>query len=48
MMKHSAKYAYASANELEAICLPYTDRTFAMYVVLPQDAARDPDGLPSN
>ncbi|MFY9939801.1 MAG: serpin family protein [Silvibacterium sp.] len=40
MMKHNAKYAYASADGLEAICLPYTDRTFAMYVVLPQDAAR--------
>jgi len=40
MMKHSEKYAYASANGLEAIRLPYTDGTFAMYVVLPQDAAR--------
>ena len=41
MMKHTAKYAYASANGLEAIRLPYTDSTFAMYVVLPQDAAPD-------
>ena len=40
MMKHNAKYGYASANGLEAIRLPYTDGTFAMYVVLPQDAAR--------
>jgi serine protease inhibitor len=38
MMKNSAQYAYASANGLEAICLPYADRTFAMYVVLPQDS----------
>jgi len=40
MMKHTAKYAYANANGLEAIRLPYSDGTFAMYVVLPQDAAR--------
>lgn len=38
MMKHSADYAYANANGLEAIRLPYADGTFAMYVVLPQDA----------
>jgi serine protease inhibitor len=38
MMKHSAQYAYASANRLEAIRLPYADETFAMYVVLPQDS----------
>ncbi|HEX3436075.1 MAG TPA: serpin family protein [Pseudacidobacterium sp.] len=37
MMKHSAEYAYANANGLEAIRLPYADGTFAMYVVLPQD-----------
>jgi serine protease inhibitor len=40
MMKHSAKYAYASANGLEAIRLPYADGAFAMYVVLPQDAGQ--------
>src|SRR5271156_256629 len=39
MMKHSAKYDYGSANGLEAIRLPYADGKFAMYVVLPQDAA---------
>ena len=39
MMKHSAEYGYASANGLEAIRLPYADGTFAMYVVLPLDAA---------
>ena len=39
MMKHSAEYAYANGNGLEAIRLPYADRTFAMYVVLPQDPA---------
>jgi serpin B len=40
MMKHSAEYAYANANGLEAVRLPYADGTFAMYVVLPQDAGR--------
>jgi len=40
MMKHTAEYAYAGANGLEAIRLPYTDGSFAMYVVLPKDAAR--------
>lgn len=40
MMKHTAKYAYANANGLEAIRLPYADWSFAMYVVLPQDAVR--------
>jgi len=40
MMKQSAGYAYASANGLEAIRLPYADDTFAMYVVLPQDTHR--------
>jgi len=39
MMKHSAEYSYANANGLEAIRLPYADGTFAMYVVLPQDAS---------
>jgi serpin B len=39
MMKHSAEYGYANANGLESIRLPYADGTFAMYVVLPQDAA---------
>jgi serine protease inhibitor len=38
MMKNSAQYAYAGANGLEAIRLPYADGTFAMYVVLPQDS----------
>ena len=40
MMKHTAKYAYANTNGLEVIRLPYTDGTFAMYVVLPHDTAR--------
>ena len=40
MMKNSAEYAYyADGNGLEAIRLPYADRTFAMYVVLPQDSS---------
>ena len=39
MMKHSAEYAYAGANGLEAIRLPYADGTFAMYVVLPKTQA---------
>jgi serine protease inhibitor len=39
MMKNSAEYAYfADGKGLQAIRLPYADRTFAMYVVLPQDA----------
>ena len=40
MMKHTAEYRYANADGLEVIRLPYADGTFAMYVVLPQDAAR--------
>jgi serine protease inhibitor len=40
MMKHSAEYQYGSANGLEAIRLPYTDGSFAMYVVLPKDSDR--------
>ena len=43
MMKHTADYAYAKVNGVEAIRLPYADGTFAMYVVLPQEA----NGLPS-
>ncbi len=39
MMKNSAEYAYyADGKGLQAIRLPYADRTFAMYVVLPQDS----------
>jgi serine protease inhibitor len=39
MMQNSAEYAYyADAKGLQAIRLPYADRTFAMYVVLPQDS----------
>ena len=37
MMKHSGEYAYAKDSSLESIRLPYADRTFAMYVVLPRD-----------
>ena len=40
MMKHTAEYAHAGANGLEAIRLPYTDGAFAMYVILPKDAGR--------
>ena len=41
MMKNSAEYAYyADGKGLQAIRLPYADRTFAMYVVLPQDGER--------
>ena len=39
MMRHAADYAYANAGEIETIRLPYADGSFAMYVVLPQDAA---------
>ncbi len=39
MMKHYGQYSYASSNGLETIRLPYADGTFAMYVVLPHDAA---------
>lgn len=39
MMSNSAEYAYyADGKGLQAIRLPYADRTFAMYVVLPQGA----------
>ena len=38
MMAHAAEYAYAKAGETETIRLPYADRSFAMYVVLPRDA----------
>jgi serine protease inhibitor len=37
MMQNTARYAYANANGLETIRLPYSDESFAMYVVLPQD-----------
>src|SRR5579862_992086 len=40
MMKHTAQYDHASANGLEAIRLPYADGTFAMYIILPQNADR--------
>ena len=41
MMKNSAEYAYyADGKALQAIRLPYADRTFAMYVVLPQDSSQ--------
>jgi serine protease inhibitor len=40
MMKHTAEYAHAAANDLEAIRLPYADGAFAMYIVLPKDADR--------
>jgi len=40
MMKNSAEYAYyADGKGLQAIRLPYADRTFAMYVVLPKDSS---------
>ncbi len=40
MMKNSAEYAYyANGKGLEAIRLPYADRSFAMYVVLPRDSS---------
>jgi serine protease inhibitor len=39
MMKNSDEYAYyADGKGMQAIRLPYADHTFAMYVVLPQDA----------
>lgn len=40
MMKHSAQYAYANMDGLETIRLPYTDGSFAMYIVLPQNSDR--------
>jgi serpin B len=39
MMNNTAKYAYAEGDGLQTIRLPYADRSFAMYVVLPKDAA---------
>ena len=45
MMKQSAEYGYANANGLETIRLPYADGTFAMYIVLPQDAGAMPSFL---
>ena len=40
MMQNSAEYAYYTDGKgLEAIRLPYADRSFAMYVVLPQDSS---------
>lgn len=39
MMKHAAEYSYAKDDSLESIRLPYADESFAMYVVLPKDAA---------
>ena len=38
MMEHSAEYSYAQGDSLESIRLPYADGSFAMYVVLPEDA----------
>jgi serpin B len=38
MMQNAAEYAYANRGGIQAIRLPYADGTFAMYVVLPQDA----------
>ena len=38
MMTHSASYSHAKDNSLESIRLPYADGSFAMYVVLPQNA----------
>jgi serpin B len=40
MMKNTAEYAYSNANGVEAIRLPYADRSFAMYVALPKDTAQ--------
>jgi len=37
MMKHFGEYSYAKDSSLESIRLPYADRMFAMYVVLPRD-----------
>ncbi len=39
MMNNAAKYDYAEGNGLQTIRLPYADGSFAMYVVLPKDAA---------
>ncbi len=41
MMQNSAEYAYyADGKGLQAIRLPYADRSFAMYVVLPQGSSQ--------
>jgi len=37
MMENSAEYSYANDSTMESIRLPYSDGTFAMYVVLPHD-----------
>ena len=39
MMQHAASYGYVKTGAIEAIRLPYADGSFAMYVVLPRDAA---------
>ncbi len=39
MMNNTAKYGYVEGNGLQTIRLPYADGSFAMYVVLPKDAA---------
>ncbi|HEY8322729.1 MAG TPA: serpin family protein [Candidatus Baltobacteraceae bacterium] len=39
MMYGTAQYAYAAGDGLQTIRLPYADGSFAMYVVLPKDAA---------
>lgn len=39
MMYGTAQYAYAAGDGLQTIRLPYADKSFAMYVVLPKDAA---------
>jgi serpin B len=39
MMSHLAEYAYANAGGTQAIRLPYSDGSFAMYVVLPSNDA---------
>lgn len=38
MMNNLDQYSYAKDSSLETIRLPYADGTYAMYVVLPQDA----------
>ncbi|HVS46331.1 MAG TPA: serpin family protein [Verrucomicrobiae bacterium] len=39
MMSHAGRYAYVQSGGVAAIALPYADRSFAMYVVLPENAA---------
>jgi serine protease inhibitor len=39
MMSHGGRYAYVQSGGVAAIALPYADRSFAMYVVLPENAA---------